>query len=138
MTWRRRFCLDCGRIFTTKESATADNLFVLKRNGSRQRFTYEKLFVSVFTAINAKKNSDKGDDAKLAKKISEKITHKLFAVSSDKLIESKKIIDLVYKELKRIDNSYAGRYMTYSDYRLKALFSRHKLGGRIYTDWPDS
>lgn len=101
----------------------ADNLFVIKRNGSRQRFVYEKLFVSIFTVVNIGKNRDNGDDAKLAKKISQKIIKKLFAISTNKAIASKTIIELVYAELKKINSSYADRYASYSDYRLKIAAS---------------
>ena len=123
MTWRRRYCSGCKKVFTTKESAMADNLFILKRNGSRQRFVYEKLFVSIFTVINSGKNRDNGDDAKLTKKISQKIMKKLFTASNNKNIASKTIIELVYAELKKINASYADRYISYSDYRLKFAIS---------------
>lgn len=121
MTWRRRYCPSCKKIFTTKESTIADNLFVLKRNGSRQRFIYEKLFVSIFNAINARKNRDSGDDAKLAKRISGKIIEKIFPLAPDKIIPSKTIIEQTYRELKKISSYWADRYISYSDYRLKAI-----------------
>lgn len=121
MTWRRRLCTNCGNIFTTKESAVADNLFVLKRNNSKQRFVYEKLFASVFVSVNNRKNSDNGDDAKLTKRIVESIIEKVFSNSRNKTISSKTIVQVIYKELKKIDRSYADRYASYSNFRLKTL-----------------
>lgn len=123
MVWRRRYCLGCKKIFTTKESAVADNLFVIKRNGIRQRFIYEKLFASIFRVINTGKNRDSGDDAKLAKKISELIVRKLFSISSNKTISSHTIIELVHKELKKNNSSFADMYIAYSDYRIKVALS---------------
>ncbi len=128
ITWRRRYCPSCKKVFTTKESAMADNLFVLKRNGSRQRFVYEKLFVSIFTVINIGKNKDNGNDAKLAKKISQKIMKKLFAASLNKNIASKTIIELACAELKKTGAAYADRYISYSDYRIKIAASGFIIG----------
>lgn len=96
-----------------------DNLFVLKRNGRRQRFVYEKLFVSIFSAINIGKKRDNGDNAKLSKKITEKIMKKLFSGATNKNVTSKAIIESVYAELKKINQAYADLYVSYSDYRLK-------------------
>lgn len=119
MTWRRRLCQNCKKIFTTKESAVADNLFVIKRNGSRQRFIYEKLFSSIFVVINARKNRDNGEDAKNTKRVAEKITARMFSVSNQKEILSKTIVELVYKELKKVSTAYADSYISYSDYRFR-------------------
>jgi len=134
LTWRRRRCPNCAKIFTTKESGIADNLFVIKRNGSRQRFIYEKLFVSIFTVVNAGKYRDNGNDAKLAKKISARILKKLFAAAEGKDIKSKILIALAYDELKKVHRSYADRYITYSDYRLKVIFPEFGMNGRNIPD----
>ena len=134
LTWRRRRCPNCTKIFTTKESGMADNLFVIKRNGSRQRFIYEKLFVSIFIVVNTGKNRDNGDDAKLAKKISARILKKLFTAAEDRDIKSKILIALAYDELKKIHRSYADRYIAYSDYRLKVTFPGFGMNGRNIPD----
>ena len=42
-TRRRRQCLDCGRRFTTFERREREPLFVIKRDGERQRFDRAKL-----------------------------------------------------------------------------------------------
>jgi transcriptional repressor NrdR len=42
-TRRRRECLDCGRRFTTFERREREPLFVIKRDGERQRFDRAKL-----------------------------------------------------------------------------------------------
>lgn len=102
----------------------ADNLFVVKRKGSRQRFVYEKLFASIFTVINMGKFRDNGDDAKLAKKITQRIIKKLFAASINQNIATKVIIELAHAELKKISSSYGDRYGSYSDYRLKIVTTR--------------
>ena len=107
------------KIFTTKESAIADNLFVIKRNGSRQRFVYEKLFTSIFVVINARKNRDNGDDAKNSKMVADKIIVRMFSTHNKKEILSKTIVELAYKELKKLSTAYADSYIAYSDYRFR-------------------
>ncbi len=44
---RRRECLKCGYRFTTHEEIDRDDLFVVKRDGRRERFQREKLEKSV-------------------------------------------------------------------------------------------
>ena len=40
---RRRECLKCGKRFTTYEKAVKEDLFVIKKDGRRERFEREKL-----------------------------------------------------------------------------------------------
>ncbi len=121
MTWRRRSCPACVRVFTTKESPVADNLFLVKRNGSRQRFFYEKLFASVFTILNSGKRRDSGEAALRAKKLAGRVVEQLFRNAEKKDVTTKKVIELVYKELKRMGQAYADAYISYSEYRAKVL-----------------
>lgn len=44
---RRRECLACGRRFTTFEEPEKPRLFVIKRNGSREEFSREKVLDSM-------------------------------------------------------------------------------------------
>lgn len=121
MTWRRRSCPRCARVFTTKESSVADNLFLVKRNGSRQRFVYEKLFASIFAILNSGKKRDSGDAALRAKKIARSVVATLFTSAEKKDVPTKKVIELVYKELKKAGQPYADAYAAYSEYRAKVL-----------------
>jgi transcriptional repressor NrdR len=47
---RRRECLACGRRFTTFEIPERPRLFVVKRDGSRQEFSREKVLNSMLIA----------------------------------------------------------------------------------------
>jgi len=123
-TWRRRACSACKRIFTTKESPVADNLFFIKRNGSRQRFVYEKLFASIFAVLNFGKKRDNGRDARLAKKIADRIVNQLFVRAEKKDISTQKVIELVYVDLKKINQAFANSYASYSEYRIKTLLQK--------------
>ncbi len=117
-TWRRRACPRCNKIFTTKETSTSDNLFVIKRNKIRQRLVYEKLFISIFTVLSMKKGSDNGDNATMAKNIAHTVIKQICALpNSSKNVHTSTIILLVYKELKKHAQSYAEHFISYSSYR---------------------
>lgn len=47
---RRRECLACGRRFTTFETPERPRLFVVKRDGSRQEFSRDKVLTSMVIA----------------------------------------------------------------------------------------
>src|SRR3989338_8461012 len=98
--WRRRSCERCSAVFTTKESPLGDNLFVIKRNGHRQRFMYEKLFVSIVYAIERGKDNDRGDQATFAKALAEK-TISLLLKEKKRDIPTADIVRLCYRLLYR-------------------------------------
>lgn len=121
ITWRRRHCATCGKTFTTRETPIGDNLFVTKRNGSRQRFVYEKFFASIYNVVHAGKNRDSGDAAKIAKKVTQTVLEQIFMNIKSKNIPTRKIIELSYKELRKINRAFAFAYGTHSEYRSKSL-----------------
>jgi transcriptional repressor NrdR len=49
---RRRECNSCGHRFTTLEEVVRENIFVLKRNGTREPFDREKLTASLSAALH--------------------------------------------------------------------------------------
>ena len=120
--WRRRYCPKCGSVFTTRETALADNLFVTKKSKKRQRFVYEKLLVSIFSALNTKANSDNGTNAKLAKDIADSVIAKVIQQQAEKTgMTTRAIIIAVYRELKKRGRLYADHFAYYSEYRLQVL-----------------
>ncbi len=118
--WRRRQCLTCKEVFTTSEHFSYDSLFVIKRNLTRKRFVYEKLFASILNAISAGKGRDQGDDAMKAKALTKEVIHELFLIKS-KYVSTKDIIRAVHHILQKEDAFFALRYVMYSKYRLKVL-----------------
>jgi transcriptional regulator NrdR family protein len=109
----------CRQIFTTTESPYARNLYVVKRNNSKQRFIYEKLFASVFTVLYIKKVKDAGAAALLSKKVCESITASLIRATNenDKAVSTAEIIELVFKALLKTGKHFADSYIYYSDFR---------------------
>lgn len=123
MVWRRRECPSCHKVFTTREGTFLDNLFVLKRNGRRQRFTYEKLFASVFVALDAGKERDNGKQALLAKEVTYKIVDALRDTRKP-TVKTEDIIRIAYAILMKENPHAADSYMFYSAYRRSILKKR--------------
>lgn len=49
--WRRHKCQSCSAIFTTQETVDPISINVLKRNGTVERFSQAKLFLSLHKAL---------------------------------------------------------------------------------------
>ncbi len=94
---RRRRCLKCGRRFTTYERVETFPILVIKRDGRRERFDREKLRMGILkatekTTVSAQEVED------LVGKIEREIKQ-----GAEAEIESKKIGEMVARELKKID-----------------------------------
>lgn len=122
LIWRRRHCLKCDSLFTTREGTFLDNLFLIKRSGKRQRFIYEKLFASIFLSLDAGKNRDSGKQAVLAKAVAYSVVDGLRDMRQ-KTIKTSDVIQIVYKELLKVNYHVADTYMFYSEYRRNILKS---------------
>lgn len=118
--WRRRYCPTCKMTFTTKELGFADNLFVIKRNGKRQRFVYEKLLVSIFTSIDKGRDNDNGSGALIAKEITDNTIYRILHLKT-KDVSTKLIIEIVFGELVKMNPYFGERYMYHSEYRAKVV-----------------
>jgi hypothetical protein len=83
---------------------------------------YEKLFISIFSALHTKHHHDHGDNAKRAKEIAEKIVAHIFKTSpKNNTITSSSVTLLVYHELKKHGLLFADHYKFYSETRLKTI-----------------
>ena len=118
--WRRRSCEGCKQVFTTSESFSYDSLFVVKRNLTRKRFMYEKLFASILMSTLGEKDTDMGDMATFSKQITEKVVKDLFLFNS-KYVSTKDIIKSTYHQLSLSNDFFAKKYAMYSRYRLYVI-----------------
>ena len=96
LTKRRRECLKCSRRFNTLEAVDRPDFRVIKKDGRRENFDYEKLKRGVLKACEKRPVS------------SEKI-EKMLAKTEERLrkrgreVKSSLIGDIVSSELKKID-----------------------------------
>ena len=112
VTRRRRECLECKKRFTTYERIENVDIFVVKKDGSRQLFSREKLKAGILKACEKRPVSlDQIENA-----VNE-IEHKLRQQESTE-IPSKLIGELIIKILKKLDKvAYIRFASVYRDFK---------------------
>lgn len=110
--WRRRKCLKCGGVFTTREKMTASFLVVEKHDGRHVQYAHSKLFASVYRSIIGRKRIDQGEASKIAENITQKIEEKLIT-GKNRVVKTSDLIVLVIKTLAKPYPGSALRYFAY-------------------------
>ena len=110
MVKRRRECLKCEKRFNTKEGVELAELRVIKKDGKRESFDYEKIKRGIMKACEKRPvESEKID--KIIMSVEEKLRRK------GKEVESNLIGNLVARELKKVDKvSYIRFASVYKDF----------------------
>jgi len=113
VTRRRRECLKCEKRFTTYERVDLADLMIVKKNGSRESFSRDKLLNGLRKACEKRPVTQEKID-EVASVIEAKLRN------TEKLeIESRKVGELVMRELKKLDKvayiRFASVYMEFED-----------------------
>ncbi|MCK9568049.1 transcriptional regulator NrdR [Candidatus Pacearchaeota archaeon] len=109
---RRRECLKCKKRFTTYEKIARDDLYVIKKDGRREKFSREKLETGINLAFE-KRPVEKEKIIKMINEIEEQIRKR-----GKKEITTSEIGELVMKKIKRIDNvAYIRFASVYRDFQ---------------------
>ena len=110
---RRRECLKCGKRFTTYERISKSELYVIKKDKSREKFSREKLETGIERAFE-KRPVPKEKIDKMINEIEEQLMKK-----GKKEISSKIIGELVMRKIKKLDNvayiRFASVYRNFQD-----------------------
>jgi transcriptional repressor NrdR len=109
---RRRECLKCGKRFTTYEKASKEEIYVIKKDGRREKFDREKLERGINRAFE-KRPVEKNKIDKMINEIEEQIRKR-----GKKEIKTSEIGELVMKKIKKIDNvAYIRFASVYRDFQ---------------------
>jgi transcriptional repressor NrdR len=109
---RRRECLKCGKRFTTYEKITRDDLFVIKKDGRREKFDIEKLTRGIQRAFE-KRPVSKEEIDKMIHEIEEQIRKR-----GKKEIVSSAIGEFVMRKMKKLDHvAYIRFASVYRDFQ---------------------
>jgi transcriptional repressor NrdR len=112
-TRRRRECLKCRKRFTTYERVEEPNFIVIKKDKSREPFSREKLKAGILKACE-KRPVETEKIERVLNEIERKLRNKL----KGKEVESKKIGELLIKELKKLDKvAYIRFASVYRDFK---------------------
>lgn len=95
---RRRECEDCKRRYTTYEKADVTPIFVIKKNGTRERFNIDKIKIGLIKACEKRPVSAEKIET-LAADIERNIYN-----SSAQEVYSQKIGELVMEGLRDLDS----------------------------------
>jgi len=119
---RRRSCLDCEFRFTTYEYTLKYPVMIIKKNGDREEYDRLKIEKSFHIACNKRPISE-GVIQESIVLIEDDI------INSDQLeIQSKKIGEMIMKELKKIDNiAYIRFASVYREFKDIGDFQSHIL-----------
>ena len=110
---RRRECLKCKKRFTTYEKIEKSDLYVIKKDGRREKFDIKKLESGIERAFE-KLPVPQEKIKKMINEIEEQIRK-----SGKKEIKSSVIGEIIMKKLKRVDNiayiRFASVYRQFKD-----------------------
>ncbi len=95
---RRRECLKCGKRYTTYEKTARDDLWIIKKDGSRERFDIEKLKKGVEKAFEKRPVSHEKIN-KMMNEVEEMLRRK-----GKKEIRSTVLGELVIKKIRKLDD----------------------------------
>jgi len=109
---RRRECLKCRKRFTTYEKIEKSDLYVIKKDGRRERFSKEKLEKGIYRAFE-KRPVQKEKIDKMINEIEEQIRKK------GKEVKTSVIGEGVIKKIRKLDNvayiRFASVYRNFQD-----------------------
>ncbi|MBU3907477.1 MAG: transcriptional regulator NrdR [Nanoarchaeota archaeon] len=109
---RRRECLKCGKRFTTYERIEPFDLYVIKKDGRRERYNRDKLLLGIVKACEKREISPEKID-EIVNQIEEKLRKK------GKEVTTKAVGELVMNALKKLDKvayiRFASVYRKFDD-----------------------
>lgn len=112
-TRRRRECLGCTKRFTTYEHAQAIDIYIIKKDGTKQAFSKQKIINSITIAAQ-KRPVTPEQIANIASLIERKVMQ-----LEQNEIPSRKIGDFVMRQLKKVDEvayiRFASVYKSFKD-----------------------
>jgi transcriptional repressor NrdR len=109
---RRRECLKCKKRFTTYEKVEKSELYVIKKDGRREKFQREKLVAGIYRAFEKRPVGQE----KINKMIDE-IEESLRKMGKNE-IKSSAVGELVMKKIRKLDNvAYIRFASVYRDFK---------------------
>jgi len=116
---RRRECLKCGKRFTTSERIVRDDLFIIKKDGRREKFERQKLENGINRAFE-KRPISKEEITNMINEIEE-----LLRKRGKKEITSSAVGEIVMKKIKKMDNvAYIRFASVYRDFQDASDFTK--------------
>ena len=120
---RRRECVKCKKRFTTYEKTAKSDLYIIKKDGRREKFDREKLESGIKKAFEKRHISTEKIE-KMINEVEEQLRKK-----GKKEIKSSGIGELVMKKIKKLDNvAYIRFSSVYRDFQDVGDFKKELRG----------
>jgi transcriptional repressor NrdR len=120
---RRRECLKCGKRFTTYEKTAREDIYVIKKDGRRERFDRGKLERGINRAFE-KRPVEKNKIDKMINEIEEQIRKR-----GKREIKTSEIGEMIMRKMKKIDHvAYIRFASVYRDFQDINDFKREMRG----------
>ena len=98
--WRRRKCTTCGAIFSSREVAQYELIWLVRSRESLQPFNRDKLLVSIYTSCQHRPSALSD-----ARALTETVMSKLLFTATDGVIEAPAIAQTIQVALNRFDKA---------------------------------
>jgi len=109
---RRRECLKCEKRYTTYESVAKPDLYIVKKDNTRQVFDISKIEKGLDSSF-LKRPFSKEKIYNIAKEVEEQLRK-----SGKKEIQSKKVGEMILRKIKKLDKVAYVRFASiYNDYK---------------------
>lgn len=118
--WRRRHCLKCKSLFTTKEKIDLSYITVEKKSGKKVRYSQARVFSGIYTALISGKKVDRGDCSQSAYDIIQDFEKDL-VLNRIKEIKTEQILKKVAIYIKKENPGAMIRYLAYFKSKLSSL-----------------
>ena len=107
--WRRRQCLTCSSIFTTKEHSELSTSFMVQgRRHDLQPFNRDRLFIAIYESCKHRPKA-----AEEASFLSEIVINKTLGAQQNGVIPRDALVTITLKTLKYFDQVAAAVYAAY-------------------------
>lgn len=107
-TWRRRECLSCSGIVTTREHIDYEQALRVQQMSTLEPFYRDKLFMSLYQSLKHRQTSLQD-----AKDITDTVMHQLLQMHQNGILTTNTIINTALATLNRFDAPAAVSYKAY-------------------------
>lgn len=114
--WRRRTCLNCGKVFTTYERPSlAENTTIYSADGTNASFNIGRLIISINQSFSHNQAAGKYDSLWLAQTVEDTLSSQIKTITTDDIAAITHQVLRAYDELAAVQ--YAARHELISSVR---------------------
>jgi transcriptional repressor NrdR len=106
--WRRRKCGTCGAIFSSREVAQYELVWLVRSNKALQPFNRDKLLLSIYASCQHRPSALADASA-----LTETVMNKLLFTAANGILEAPAIVQIIQVALNRFDKAASVHYQAF-------------------------